>query len=315
MVADQVSEPSWARALKIVQSKLMVPIHVWKLVRAGWGSMELDRGLLDHIAQTSVGAGFVYDAAQPNVLGTSQQVVSAEQAIESLGPKLLSTILAINYTCRTILRYKPAPYWEKLFKEMATSIEVGSKIGARVPNIGVEGGMVIGFSRPIGLAFLLVTFPKEYRKWHLGGGDKKPKTYQREVFGTESYQIASFVMQQLGFGAEMSIGAALGQAPAVGKHLELTEETSKWKAVAHWIDALVEGKSYPANIEAREYFPELRVQTGKKNTLLEVLYTEVGRVQKQGSEWTWHLPRPGYEVTKEYMEKGEAEQAGKAGES
>jgi len=303
ILPDKVTEPTWSRALRIVQSKLVVPVHVWKLVRAGWGNMELDQELLSHIAQTSVGAGFVYDAAQPDILGTASVVVSADDAIKSLGPRLLAAVLAVNYSCRTILRYHPPAHWEKLFREMITLIEVGSKIGARVPKIGVEGGIIMGFARPIALAFLLVSFPKEFRKWYLGGGEKKPKSFELEMFGCETYQVSSFVLQQLGFGAELAMGAALGTGPIAAKHLVVSDEAKRWKSAALWIDALAGGRSFPGNVEAREFFPELRVEGGKPNTVLEVLYTEVGRVYKNGSAWTWHLPRPGYDETKRYLEE------------
>ena len=75
----------------------------------------------------------------------------------------------------------------------------------------------------------------------------------------------------------------------------------RWKAAYLWIEALKEGRNFPGDLEMRNYFPSIAPpkERSQKNPVLEVLHTEVARVRKDGSQLTWHLPKPSYDKTAE----------------
>lgn len=302
---ENLSDPSWNRAKKVVKSTVQVPAQIWQLLRSSWNNLPVEKATIDYLANSSVGAGFLFDAGQPNVLGTLENVVSAEQALVALGPKMTATVLAVNYNCRTTLRYRPQIAWEKLLKEMATMMHVGALFGERIPAIGREGGVAVGFAKSAAYGYLLVNFPREFKKyWFSGGQTKSTRQMELDTFGCEASQIAAFILQQFGFGTALSMGVAVGIAHIEEtKHTRFTPEMQRWRAAFYWIEALRLGRNYPGKDSMREYFPELRPGQGGKNTLLEVLYTQISAVQKNGSDWTWHLPRPSYEETQRYIQE------------
>ncbi|MCB0339844.1 MAG: hypothetical protein KDD53_09580 [Bdellovibrionales bacterium] len=303
--SDRISDPSWSRAKDVVIKQMSVPSHLSSLMRSSWGHIPLDKNLLHYISSTTIGAGLLFDVAQPEVFGDGSTVVSGEDALKILGPKLVAAILTVNFTCRLILRHKPPATWERLFKEMMLDIEIGVAIGRRIPSIGPEGGIAIGFSKRAALCFLMTAFPKLFAKWYLNHYKSGSRDAQIDIFGCEYYQVSAFILQQLGFGSEVAVGAALGMGAVDSTFLTVTDETRKWKAGFLWFSALKHGRSFPADPKIRDFFPELKLGQNRKNTMLEVLYTEVATVQRDGGQWTWHLPRPSYEQTQVYLENEE----------
>jgi hypothetical protein len=296
---ERSTDPTWIRAKKIVRGCFPVPSQVWQLVRSSWSGLAVDQNLIAHLSGSSVGAGFIFDAAQPTVLGTRDNIVTAAQAIESLGHRSCATVVAINYTVRTVLRLRPTIAWEKILREMAASAEVGAIIGRRIPSLGVEGGVLVGAARSAALCFLLVNFPKEFKKWWISSGAKPNRKVELDLFGCEAYQISAFILQQLGFGTAVALGVSVGMSSEdVKDHVKYPKNVLRWKAGYHWVEALRFNRSYPADRISREFYQELKVQPGgKSSTLLEVLYSEVANVARNGSKWTWHLPRASYEDT------------------
>jgi hypothetical protein len=168
-------------------------------------------------------------------------------------------------------------------------------------NLSPAGGALIGFARDAGFALLMAQDGAGFKRWHnnRSGDPRADRESALKAFGTEPYQVSSFVIQQLGFGAELAIGAALATGRLNVEHISFGPEVVRWRAALEWIDALREGRSYPPEIEIRNFFPEIAppVVQGRKNLVLDSLYAEVSKVKSGGSSWLWHLPRPSYEET------------------
>jgi len=295
-------DPTWKQAAAIVRRHLMVPTPLWRLIRGGWQGQLDSTQFMRLLGFCRVNCNSLVGAAEIKPSGDGKaDLGDVEQALAVLGIRLSSVVLAINHTCRQILNAKPAPAWKALFEDTMTTVEIGYKLGARVPEIGLEGGAIAGFARGAAMGLILAWNPKAYRDFNLKNkhGRASERQCAVELFGCEPYQVSAFILQALGFGPELAVGLAYGLGHLKSKHLSLDPETLRWRAISEWLDALKFARNYPGDLETRMLFPEIAPsQNGRpKNLILEVLYTEVAKVRTDGSKWLWHLPKESYEAS------------------
>ena len=222
-----------------------------------------------------------------------------------LGLRFSAGVLAINFCCRAALNLKPPQTWLKIFHNLITDTEIGYKMGLKTFELGGEGGALMGFSRHIGHALLLSHDPRAFKNWlqKTREGEDNNKTLELEAFGCQAYQVSALVLQQLGFGSNVSFGMACGAAPFYTKEMNLDGETMRWKAAYCWLESLIAGRNYPAELELRSYFKELTPNPAgqNQNLTLQTLYIEISKLRQNSSKWTWHLPKPSYEKTVEFL--------------
>ncbi len=291
------TDPTWQRAHEVAQSQLKVHNAAWQLIRTAWHGALEPKDFIRMLGFSRLNINCLIDAAELLNAGSPLDAALVERALQTLGIRLCSVVLAINYTCQTVLAKKPPPLWKKLLQDTMTCVEIGYKLGAKASSLGIEGGALMGFSCHAGNLLLLAYDPSAYRKWT--GLTKPEGKVAVDIFGCEPYQVSAFALQQLGFGHEVAIGAAVGNGRLDSKLITLDELTNLWKAALLWIDALREGRGYPAAMEIRQFFSEVTPpkEQSVKNPVLDVLYTEVARAKSEGSKWTWHLPKPSYDQT------------------
>jgi len=302
-LADFTSkDPSWQRALAIVQLRLALSAPNWNLLRLAWNGAIEQKELIRMLGFSRLNLNCLLDAAMLKPQEGAPDAQLLQHALETLGIRYTAVVLGVNLACAAILNSKPPSLWKRLFQEMMTWIEIGYKIGTKVPELGVEGGALMGFSKGIGLGLLLAENATAFKKWY--NAPNGPSTpFPAAVFGCEPFQVSAFALQQLGYGHETAIGAALASSRLKPQNIEYSRRTKFWHAAILWIEALREGRNYPADPNIRQVFPEIAPapQGQSQNLTLEVLYTEVAKVRSDGSSWTWHLPKPGYEETMEYL--------------
>lgn len=292
-------DPTWSEAFNIVRRQLPVPSHVFQLFKSGWN------GCIDPIEYIKI-MGFsrlnpvcLVRAADMDENNLSTAAIN--HSIEYLGIRFSAVVLAINYTSRAIVKRKPPPGWEKLFREMMTCTEIGYKLGGHTPEIGVEGGALMGFARWAGLGLLMSDKPKQFTKYKVYENKRARVRLEQELelFGCSAYQVAALAIQQLGFGTEVAIGMALGSSALSFENHKFDRNVLCWRAAYHWTAALRDERNYPAELAVRSFFPEIDPgATGDRNMNLEILHTEVGKVIREGSSWTWHLPKGDYDKTR-----------------
>jgi len=300
-----LKDPTWKKARDVVAQHLVPPSHVVHLFRSAWNGQADGREFLKVLGFSRLNPACLLDAAGLPASSESNDASQIEQALQILGPRLSAVVLAVNLFCRVILSKKPTSAWRRILEETMTNIEIGYKLGARVFDLGVEGGSLIGFSISAGYGLLLAHNERAFKDWMF----KRPADLSRDrklelkFFNCEGYQISALALQQLGFGHEIAIGVACATGGLKNGHLDLERGAFHWKAAYKWVEALRDGRNYPADLQVRNYFPETAPsQPGQaKNVVLEVLYTEIAKVRQGGSKWTWHLPRPGYQQTMEYL--------------
>jgi hypothetical protein len=302
----QVSDPTWEVAQEIVEEGLRFPSPLINLIRNSWSGLIAPDEFIKFLGFTGLNPACLIDAAEMPTDGATPRTADVAHAVQTLGIRFSSVVVGVNVCVRNVLKRKPGPGWRSLLHNLATDMEIGYKIGVRVGELGLEGGLLIGFFPYAGLGILSAVCPEEFKLWNRE--TKKYGTLGRkrvvEIFECEPYQVGALVLQQLGFGTEIAFGSALAVGKLNPKHISIDNGAKRWKAGYEWVHALKDGRNYPADVGIRKFFPAITPPTDrtKKNPMLEVLYTEVGKMRHEGSTWTWHLPKPGYERTKEAYE-------------
>ena len=297
---EDLTDPTWKQALKVVHNNLPRPSIIWRLIQSSWsGTLASQSEFMKILSCSALNMRALLRAAELEQPDTQAVAEDVQQAVNFLGPRYAVIVLAINHTCMSILHSKPPPVWRRVFRDMMTDVELGYKLGARTSELGLESGMLIGFAHGAGLGLLLANDAKGFKKWHSMTGGYQNRDLALKIFGCEPYQVSAFLVQHLGFGTDVALGTAVGTGGLNPSFLNLDREVLKWKAAFQWIEALKEGRGFPRDMEMRTYFSELIPPKSRddKNTALEVLYTEVAKLRREGSSWMWHLPVPDYEET------------------
>jgi hypothetical protein len=170
-------------------------------------------------------------------------------------------------------------------------------------DVGVAGGALMGFSQNAGRTILLAHDTTRFADWCSNTSDENSRKRALELFGCEPYQVGALALQQLGFGPEIALAAALA-----GGHLhhELIEDApvvSTWKAAFNWIEALCRGASCPADAESRTAFNHLLPPevSGEVTNSIALFHTELAQLVRERSCWMWHLPKGSYEETAAHL--------------
>lgn len=296
-----VQDDSWSHASALVASTARIPSNLPHLVRACWNDIVAPAEFVRLLAGPGLPLRSLLRAAHIQQLDGPIKQPELYAAVDILGVKASSIILAINCICERTLNSGPATrIWAPLFKEMMSEIEIGYHLGTTVGQIGHERGMLIGFSRLAGLALLLIKSPKAFTTWYeRTQGISADRAETVSVFGCEPYQVSAMLMQQLGLGAEVALATAstLGDLDTTVVEREPIFQT--WRATYLWLHALKEGSDAPSCDTARTTFAELCVAPGARAIPehLVMLQEQVAEVRQNQSLWTWHLPLPSYEET------------------
>ena len=296
-------DPTWALARSIAQRRLRVPNNLLHLVRNGWSGDVQPIDLVKMIGFTGLNPNCLLNAAGMPTESRAPRVAELEKAIASLGVRYSTVIMAINASVRAILKTKPSVGWRKLLEGMMDDVQIGYCFGSRASELGPEGGVLVAFARSLGPGLLLAHDLSAYKKYQeLQRRSARVSSHECiALFGCEPYQVSAMAVQRLGFGVDAAIAAACGLSNLRLEYIQLSDAAQRWRAAFHWIDALKEGRDYPADVDLRNAFNALRPPPDRKikNPVLEMLYVEVIRVRREGSSWTWHLPGLDYERTRE----------------
>ncbi len=291
---EQVSfDPTWGRALEIVERYINIPTHVGKLFRDSWYGVAASKDFMKVMGFSRLNPFCLLSASELTGASGETPGETVERAIQILGTRLSAVVLAVNYTCKQVIASDPPPIWKQVLADSIRDVEIGYRLGARTFDIGIEGGAIIGFAASVGKALIMADNPKAFRNWQSMCKDGASSRQEIiKVFGCEFYQVASLLMQALGFGQELAVGIACGGGKLDIRAIDISEEAKRWTAAYLWVDALINGRSYPGQVFARNFFKEL-IPPAKdgKNLALQVLHTEVAKIRSQGSNWTWYLPR------------------------
>ena len=293
-------DESWETALGAVQSCLAVPNILNGLVRNSWAGLWETREFMRALGFVGLNARCLMRAAEMPPDGADKHAADVERAVALLGVRTSAVVVAINYVCQTVLKSNPPDrLWVGIFREMMTLVEIGYRFGCRAEGIGPEGGMLMGFVRTAGLAILLAEYPKEFSEWFAKSRGVDTPHFVKETFGCETYQVGAVALQQLGFGTDIAIAAALAVGNLQHDMIEVPRHVINWKAAYLWIECLRNGQSYPKDILSRNCFDGLTPPKlgSPASPALGLLYSQVANIRRKQSDWNWHLPNNTYDET------------------
>jgi hypothetical protein len=294
------SDGTWDEALNVVRSSLEIPSVLPTLVKNCWGDLYGPHDFIRAAGFPGWNAQCLLRAAQNTPSGEKPSSLDVEQAVSKLGVKPASVVLVVNFVCQAVLRTNPPQkQWTPLFREMMSLVEVGYHFGTVAHEVGTGGGMLMGFVKKAGLALLLAQYPRQFADWYKKTDGVDSRLPSIEAFGCQPYQVGALALQQLGFGPEVAVAAALATGDLEYAVVEVKPTVVTWKAAFQWINALHLGQGRPTDPEACAIFSRLPLmqQDDAVPPEIEALYAHVARVRGGKSEWVWHLPFPSYEAT------------------
>lgn len=298
-------DPTWNKARELVSNHLRLSGALTSLIRKAWaGRISID----DFTKQSSmvgISPECIIQASEIYIDPELSARDILEQAVTTLGVKASALVLATQASIISMLITRPRVGWKNHCQHTINDLEIGYKLGARVGDIGIENGMLMGLAYRLGLGLMLSIDPESYQKYrasenNLGIGNAK---LARELFGCEHYQLSALAVQTLGFGHHTAFGIALGLGEISPQHISIPKETLYWRAGMSWVCALAQGRNYPANLDLRYMFSAIAPakENQPKNLILEQLYTEISKIRSKNSAWIWHIPAGSYdELKKKY---------------
>ena len=295
-----MSRDTWGEAQKALHNSLTIPSNLSSLVRGSWARTTTPDEFVHALSIPGYSPRCLLRAA--HIVAGHDKIRASEivAAVETLGVRASAIIIAINTICEATLDSGPAArIWTPIFKEMMSEIEIGYHFGSSTSSVGFEEGMLIGFSRLAGLAILLASHPATFTDWYHRTGGAGSSEDAIATFGCEPYQVSSLLLQKIGLGPDVALGAAVTLGALHPSVIEAKPVIQTWQAAFHWVQALKAGYRRPANIASRDFFPELaeHVESEVLPVHLEMLFEEVGKLRGGHSLWTWHLPLDSYEET------------------
>ena len=294
------SDESWDMARQLVHKHLSAASLTWRLIHNAWLGAIDEKEFVKLFCFTRLPtAGILRAANMPD--DDKSSVENITQAVKTLGVPLASVVVGIQLSCYLALKQQPEPIWKKTCFEMMALVEIGYRFGSRVRELGPAAGALAGFGVGCGMLIALNENPTYLSEW-LGKSPPRPSTLS--IFGTEVSQISGFMLQHLGYGHEAAFGAAFGSGIYSKAALEFSSQSLTWIAACRWIESLRNSRNYPRDMVLRAAFPAIAppaVGSGLRNTTLEVLYSEVAPVVRDGSQWSWHLPKHSYEETEVFL--------------
>ncbi len=305
-IIPQESDPSWRCALELVRTTLDIPTVLPALVKNSWSGLYETKDFMHGIGFPGSCPRSLIRAAQMTAQGEQETPADVERAVSVLGVQFSSVIVAVNFVCRAALMQRPPQaLWTPLFREMMTAIEVGYHFGCIAPDIGAAGGALMGFSHNAGLAVLLAHDVQRFADWRSEESDENSRQKALQFYGCEPYQVGAMTLQQLGFGPQIALAAALASGKLRHELIEVIPEVSLWRASSYWIDALRRGADFPTDAEARATFDHLPPAgvDGRTTESNAEFYGQFEQLTLNNSTWMWHLPKGSYEETEALLAK------------
>lgn len=289
-------DTTWQVAVDIVQRRLKVPSNMWNLIRNTWSGVLSFDEFVKGLGFCAIDLQFLARASGVEKINGAGEL---SNAIQRMGLRQATVALAVNYACLKGLKNGPqSRSWQTLYTDLMERVQIGSRLGALVHELGSDGGMLAGFSLRAGHLILLADNPEAYLQLSRTTTPEAMDTKSFELFGCLPSQVGSIVIQQLGFGAAASTGVLLSSLPHSAMALS-NPEAEMWQAACTWVSSLADHDKIPQDARWKNYFPST---AGKSPRITATaILTEVREARMAKRESTWHLPSNSYEATEKLV--------------
>lgn len=139
--------------------------------------------------------------------GDREQKVSRDDLVAYFDSFELSYMLGLTFLFRRVRSLCPKDEWNYIGDPLMRSVNVGFLVGRAIPTISGAMGMIEGSIRFLAIATFLKHDPKgfkEYRRELKKAGKEWDDSLEVSRWGCTSLQIASVLLQTLGFGIPRS---------------------------------------------------------------------------------------------------------------
>jgi hypothetical protein len=286
-------DPSWTIAQSLVDKHLKITPQQWSFFRSSWGGHLTDRDFIKMLGFSRLNPICLISAADLIGEAADPDISLVEQALNILGLRYSCIVLAARYCCYVLTQVNPNVNWKPRFQSLIDHIEIGYHFGLKSGMLGSEGGALMGFAASIPSLVITSENPTSAKNIAKSANTAESIKLELEAFGCQKYQIGAFVLQKFGFGTHAALGVALALGKFRTKSVGQEDPSIPWKAALLWIEALLAGRNFPAEIDMRTFFTRLSPPKDgqQKNPILDSLYTEIAKIRSQGSSWKWHLPK------------------------
>ncbi|WKZ57364.1 MAG: hypothetical protein QY326_01480 [Bdellovibrionota bacterium] len=201
----------------------------------------------------------------------------------------LLAALSLALITRKVRRICDEEQWKRLFGHLRVHMELGYSVGATVVHVGGANGMLVAALRYLSMAMLMVKDLEKFKAYRRETIKKEALfdlASERKLFGCDHLQIASLLLQNLGYGSLIGEGMfASSQVPAgrFGEWLREQDEVIQcWCAAILWTESLHATGKISDDLKGNDdlYLPD--------ETIVDL--QSLARVLRdKGSSWDWPL--------------------------
>ena len=204
----------------------------------------------------------------------------------------IAGILGVSYLFRRLEKLCDEDELERLMPNLLTHMEIGGIVGETLNYVGSGYGMLGGAVRYIALGTFIIGHVEEFKKYRrkVSANDQLFDVHEEErLWGCNHLQVASLLVQSLGYGVPAGFGLVLAEAE--GSPLDLVEDRASNDEVRCWRAAMVWTEALHRSGEPPPGFDDQKSEMYLESDSVRVLTETVAPIRKHGSNFQWLLRR------------------------
>jgi hypothetical protein len=230
---------------------------------------------------------FAAEALCPEKLQNGRPL-SVRKLLSVLEPREVSSVLGATFLYKRVQKKCDPKEWMILQRKIHTQMEIGLIVGEKMRHIGRANGMLLGAVRYIAQATFAVhsldTF-KEFKKAARNSSQIFNLALEESFFGCNHLQVASLLVQELGFcmprsPVSMSLGMDAMSVQPDNLPARLKEHLLSWKAAMAYIESYHSNGTPPEKMNL-EYALELPTEEQ------EQFRSRIWEIIREGSQFDW----------------------------
>lgn len=266
VIASSIEDPSWSRARKYVDqlgpigglvSNCITGLRRLESSASNNRASDLAALKILYRGPSMRALLYFYAAHVHNKKLNALEKLAQNSLINLIAPVELAALVGVTYLYRRLARLCKEEIWEKQSSEIKTQIESAVTIGHALPEISVARSLLFGAIRPIALTILSSPTENEfklYRRHFLKHNMLWDLREEEKLFGCNHLQIASILVQRLGFGPSCSLALSSGLDHSFSEHADLDLRAKSWQAAGIWIEAILVQEQAPTQYPEGEPF-------------------------------------------------------------
>lgn len=230
---------------------------------------------------------FAAEALQPERLKEIHPI-TVKKLLSSLEPREVACVLGATFLYKRVQKKCDPKEWLILQRKIHTQMEIGALVGEKMRHIGRANGMLVGAVRFIAQGAFAIRAPEKFKEFKKASR-KSSRIFdfaiEEQFFGCNHLQIASLLVQELGFcmprsPVSMSLGMDSMSVDADHLPTRLKEHLLSWKAAMAYIESYHSTGNAPESLKV-EYALELPSEE------LEEFRNRIWEIIREGSQFDW----------------------------